>query len=88
MWQACKSWSDAFKKIPHDHTILTFSPKTILPEIEKKCEGALLRIHQSYLVNPEHVSRIWRFEVELDNGMTLPVPEKKYTEIKGKLGTV
>lgn len=47
-----------------------------------------MRIHQSYLVNLEHVSRIWRFEVELDNGMTLPVPEKKYTEIKGKLGSV
>lgn len=75
------------------HTLIHTPDKVLecrerLPEIEKKCEGALLRIHQSYLVNPEHVSRIWRFEVEIDNGMTLPVPEKKYTEIKGKLGTV
>lgn len=38
--------------------------------------------HTSYLVNPLHIKNIYRFKLTLDNGETLPIPEKKYTRFK------
>ncbi len=46
-----------------------------------------LRIHSSYLINPNYAIAIRRFEIELSDGTVLPVPEKKYTAIKKLLLT-
>lgn len=56
-----------------------------LPAIEKRYPHYLVRSHQSYLVNPEHVIQLRRFQVQLTGGVTLPIPEKKYTAVKAKL---
>ncbi len=56
-----------------------------LAAIEKRYPEYLLRSHQSYLINPEHVTQIRRFEVQLTGGTVLPIPEKKYTAVKAKL---
>lgn len=53
-----------------------------LPDFEKSYPGVLLRIHASYLLNPAHVREIRRFSVTLSDGTKLPIPEKKYTQIK------
>lgn len=53
-----------------------------LPQLEQDYPGDLLRIHASYMVNPDCVTRIERFAVTLTDGTRLPVPEKKYTGIK------
>ncbi len=37
-----------------------------------------LRIHRSFLVNVDHITSLRRYTVELQGGITLPVPEKKY----------
>lgn len=44
-----------------------------------------VRCHASYLVNPQYVSEIWRFRIRLQNGIELPVPEKKYMAVKTEL---
>lgn len=44
-----------------------------------------VRCHASYLVNPEHVTEIRRFRIRLQNGIELPVPEKKYMAVKTEL---
>lgn len=39
------------------------------------------RIHRSYLINCHHVSKVERYYVTLVTGETLPIPEKRYTEV-------
>ena len=48
--------------------------------------GVFLSPHKSYLVNPMHIKSIRRFSLTLDNGRTLPIPEKKYTKFKTEFG--
>lgn len=63
----------------------TLDANGTLPEFEEKNPGLFLRIHSGYLVNPVHVREIRRFSVTLSDGTKLPVPEKKYTQIKRQL---
>lgn len=44
--------------------------------------GVFLAPHKSYLVNPLHIRSIRRFQLTLDTGRTLSIPEKKYTKFK------
>ena len=44
-----------------------------------------LRCHQSYLVNPNYIRNIRRFELRLTNGVVLPIPEKKYTAFRDQV---
>lgn len=37
-----------------------------------------VQIHRSYLVNADYILSLRRYAVELQGGITLPVPEKKY----------
>ena len=72
------------------HTLLHTLEQTLesldsLSSIEKRFPEFFLRCHQSYLINPEHVTQIRRFEVQLTGGAVLPIPEKKYTAVKAKL---
>lgn len=53
-----------------------------LSGFEEKYPGLLLRIHSGYLLNPAHVRNIRRFTVTLSDGTELPIPEKKYTQVK------
>ena len=53
-----------------------------LSDFERTYPDIFLRIHASYLLNPAHVREIRRFCVTLSDGTELPVPEKKYTQIK------
>lgn len=60
-------------------------PINCLLYIETIKRTTKLRIHSSYLINPECVSKIERFAVTPSDGTRLPVPEKKYTAIKRQL---
>ena len=62
-----------------DGDFKTSVPTTVL---EKKYPDFLLRCHKSYLVNPNHIVNIKRFDVTLTTGKTLPIPAKKYTAFK------
>jgi len=50
--------------------------------LEKEHPDCLIRCHRCHLVNPQHIVCIKRFSVTLSNGITLPIPEKKYTNFK------
>lgn len=56
-----------------------------LKEAEQTVSEAFVRIHRSFIVNKNHVVRIARCYVVLDNGEILQIPVKKYCEIKKKL---
>ena len=53
-----------------------------LSELEKQYPGFFVRIHSGYLLNPAHVTNIRRFAATLSDGTQLPIPEKKYTQVK------
>lgn len=53
-----------------------------LISLEGRLSDYFLRCHQSYLVNPDFVSSIERFRLTLSDGFVIPIPEKKYTQIK------
>ena len=56
-----------------------------LSDLEERLEPlGFLRIHKSYLVNMKHLKKFQCREATLDNGMTLRVGEKSYSENKQK----
>lgn len=50
-------------------------------------ENDFIRIHQSYLVNAKHIKNVVRCKVILTNGVELPIPKARYTEVKKKFIT-
>ena len=56
--------------------------KMAIAEIAKSAEGLLIPMHRSYLVNPDYVSSMERYAVVLLNGSRLPIPKKKYNELR------
>lgn len=58
-----------------------------LQETEKTLSGEFVRIHRSFIVNRNCVIKIGRCYVELDNGEVLPVPVKRYCEVRRNLQT-
>ncbi len=56
--------------------------KMAIAEIAKSAEGLLIPMHRSYLVNPDYISSMERYAVVLLNGSKLPIPKKKYNELR------
>lgn len=50
--------------------------------LEKILPGNFYRAHRSYLVNCNSVVKIARYRLELQGGMVIPLPEKRYTAIR------
>lgn len=68
------------------HTIKnTLKINGSLKDFLEKHNEHLLRIHAAYLINPSNVTKIERFKVYLKDGAMLPIPEKKYTQIKKEI---
>jgi len=44
-----------------------------------------VRIHKGFIIHKKHVVRIGRCFVEMDNGDSMLIPEKKYVEIRNQL---
>lgn len=50
-----------------------------LNDMEKELEdNAFVRIHQSYLVNMDHIEKVCRYEVLLSDGVKLKIPKARY----------
>lgn len=56
-----------------------------LSKLEETLSDFFVRIHRSYMVNKNHVRRIQKYEVNMDNGDVLQIPQRKYLIIKKKL---
>lgn len=57
----------------------------LLKDVEETLNENFVRIHRSYIVNRQHVRKVDRCYVELDNGDILQIPVKKYCEVKKQL---
>lgn len=56
--------------------------KSGIAEIAKNAKDILLPVHRSYLINPDYIASIERYAVTLLNGDKIPIPKKKYNEIR------
>ena len=56
-----------------------------LTQLESQFPHYFVRCHVSAMVNPMYVKSIQRFFVTLENGVTIPIPEKKYTHVRDML---
>lgn len=61
----------------------TYSMYETLNALEKELlEFGFLRIHQSYLVNLQHVKKVTAYHATLNNGQILPIPKTRYRDVK------
>lgn len=88
--------ADATVKVPFDdimyiesfaHYVVIQTTSTMIEtranisEIEKSMGDAFVRCHRSYVVGLKHINRISKTAVILDNGKTLPLSRRLYTDI-------
>ncbi len=59
--------------------------KNRISELARELSGQFCRVHRSFLVNINYISRTNRYEVILCNKVVLPVPEKRYQIIKNEI---
>ena len=72
------------------HTIVhtpdgTYEATESLSTIAGLYKDLFIRCHASYIVNPAFIASISRFQIELQDGSIVPVPEKKYTAVRGMI---
>ena len=56
-----------------------------LSRFEAEYPALFLRVHEGFLVNPNRVRGVRRFFLTMSDGTDIPVPEKKYTQVKKTL---
>ncbi len=57
-----------------------------LDNIEESISSSdFLRVHKSYLINISYVERVERYSVTLTNNTNIPIPKKKYKDVKNKI---
>ena len=59
----------------------SFAERERLSLVAKRLPGCFIQTHRSCIVNAQRVMAIRRFEVELDNGSTRPIAERRYLEV-------
>lgn len=53
-----------------------------MTEFQQICGKELVPVHRSYVINRNYISLIQRYEVVMLDGSKIPIPVKKYKEIK------
>ena len=53
--------------------------------LEQQFPKQFCRIHRSYLVNCRFILQVERYAVTLINGATLPIPAKRYMEVREEI---
>ena len=56
-----------------------------LAEFQEKADQRFMAVHRSYIINTECISMIRKYEVILMNEFAIPIPVKKYWEVREML---
>ena len=78
-------WAETNSSGRHSVIHTTDDAIRVCPSLEKlvnEHSKVFIRCHLRFLVNPRHITRIYRFRAVMSDGTELPIPEKKYTAFK------
>lgn len=56
-----------------------------ISDLEKKVGEGFIKTHRSFIVNSRYITGIRRYHLIIYQGIELPIPEKKYREIKERV---
>lgn len=75
------------------HTIIHFVDKSvtikqILGEVAPLFSENFCRPHRGYLVNCQFISTVERYHISLMTGMIIPIPEKRYAEVREEITAI
>lgn len=56
-----------------------------MTEFQQICGNEFVPVHRSYVINRNYISLVQRYEVVMLDGSRIPIPVKKYKEIKDHL---
>lgn len=59
----------------------TFTVSQPISQVAQILPEQFLRVHRSYIINRNYVSRVYRYAVELSSQVAVPIPEKKYMNV-------
>lgn len=59
--------------------------KNSIKELAQQTQDCFVMTHRSYLVNPQYITAIRRYAITMRDGTELPVPRKKYDEIRRQI---
>ena len=62
--------------------------KNSIKELAQQTQDCFVMTHRSYLVNPQYITAIRRYAITMRDGTELPVPRKKYDEIRRQILSV
>ena len=62
-----------------------FPTKMSLTGFEKIADPYFVRVHRSYIVNIRYLSQIQSCEVMMRNKFRIPIPEKRFVEIREQI---
>lgn len=75
-------YCESIKRVVRFHTREEiYSAYTKLCVIERAAPNYFIRCHQSYLVNIRHIKQIGKSDIELTNGKTIPISQRRRTEV-------
>lgn len=66
----------------------TYTVNLILKDVLPKLPDYYYRCHSSYIINLRCVSRISNYKVYLDNGEEIPIPVKRYSQIRSEINSL
>jgi len=68
------------------HTVSgDFDAKMSISEMRAKLGAEFVTAHRSYLVNINYVAAVKPYEIEMADGQTVPVPQRRYTDIRDRI---
>jgi DNA-binding LytR/AlgR family response regulator len=70
-----------FHVMENDGKVYTMN-ETLNTFEKRLAENDFIRIHHSYLVNVKHIRNVVRYKAILTNGVELPIPKARYTEVR------
>jgi DNA-binding LytR/AlgR family response regulator len=70
-----------FHVMENDGKVYTMN-ETLNTFENRLAENDFIRIHHSYLVNVKHIRNVVRYKAILTNGVELPIPKARYTEVR------
>lgn len=76
-------YCESQKRIVHFYTLSgRESAYMKIGELQEKLPANFCRVHKSYIVNLDYVAHMSSREIQLENGVAIPLPQKKYAQIK------